>query len=254
MRPRRLWIVALLAAGGLLSGGLVVYYSTNAGATGVGIERSPGAERRYKDCASPLPLYSVGGRFDGLPLTAIERDCRKPTPMVSESAGGIDPDSLHRNNLTTFLYGTCQPIGDSGCPYPLEIQVWPSCERNPAARAVSGGASTGGGPSILETSTVRGVPVYTFGGDEGSTRHIDRAEALVGSSTVVVYIGGDDSETGATVGTRGASLAERMRHVIAHLRPAGTSNAPDRLAAQAPSGALPAPAAEVARGLTDCTE
>src|SRR3978361_269835 len=105
----------------------------------VTVGRDAGATRldvstpTYKACSAPTRAFNAGPDFDGMKLDHVRRVCADPDPVVSASAGGrVDPDSLHRSNFTSFVYGTCTPHGDSGCPYPLEIQVWPSCERNPS--------------------------------------------------------------------------------------------------------------------------
>lgn len=77
---------------------------------------------RLKACSEATPVFNVGPEFDGLTLNAIHRVCSNPRPMVSESAGGIDPDSFARSNFTSFLYGDCTPRGDSGCPFPLSAR------------------------------------------------------------------------------------------------------------------------------------
>jgi hypothetical protein len=92
----------------------------------------PADDARPAQRAVGYRLYWVGKRFEGQPLTAIER----------------------RFGLTTFIYGTCKPKGeDGGCSPPLEVSVASICDRNalvldrrPRARFVA-----------------RGVPVLDYG-------------------------------------------------------------------------------------------
>ena len=103
-----------------------------------------------------IPLYSAGGRVDGLPLSAIlQRD-----------------DTAH---FVSFVYGDCEPSGDAGCAPPAEVQVWPACRRNLAL--YEDASSSGGSP---EPIMVRGVPAVLF--DEGT-----RLELETQQSTVVVF-------------------------------------------------------------------
>src|ERR1043166_2309001 len=48
------------------------------------------------------PYYFVGPSFDGLRLTHVE----------PYNAAGV----------ASFIYGTCEPTADGGCPAPLELQ------------------------------------------------------------------------------------------------------------------------------------
>lgn len=73
----------------------------------------------------------------------------------------------------SFIYGDCAPVGDSGCPAPAEIQIWPACIRNPSLYDKDYGP-----PSI--STTIRGVPAAYF---EGGAR----LELQTGKSTVVIF-------------------------------------------------------------------
>jgi hypothetical protein len=211
----------------------------------------------YKACSAPTRAFNAGPEIDGMKLDHVRRVCADPDPMVSASAGGrVDPDSLYRSNFTSFVYGTCTPRGDSGCPYPLEIQVWPSCERNPSKyshASPSGdlGPDEQGGTEVLEQTAVRQAPVKVYGNPGTSASTADdvpeRAETIVGDSTVVVF----------TDGAAG-SVKERARmlRAITMLRSAGDSNAPTTGAATSTavtSTALPAPAPGALKGTLDCT-
>jgi hypothetical protein len=77
------------------------------------------------------PLYWVGKRFEGVPLTLVS----------------IDKSSV------TFIYGTCTIAlpADGGCGPTLQIQIWPRCIE--LAAAESG-------------QRIRGAPLnYSYGGD-----------------------------------------------------------------------------------------
>jgi hypothetical protein len=210
----------------------------------------------YKACSSPTRAFNVGPEIDGIKLDHVGRVCADPDPVVSTSAGGgVDPESLHRSNFTSFVYGTCTPRGESGCPYPLEIQVWPACERNPSKYSDAGtlgdlGPDEHAGTELLEQTAVRQAPVKVYGNPGTSASTADdvpeRAETIVGDSTVVVF----------TDGSAGVRERARMLRAIALLRPAGTSNAPTTGAAPSAAAmraALPAPAAAALKGTLDCT-
>lgn len=71
-----------------------------------------------------FPVYSLGSSFDDLPLTAVLRQCENPG---LDASLGIDA----RGNSVSYIYGACDPpLGEGGCAPPLEIQVWPACERS----------------------------------------------------------------------------------------------------------------------------
>src|SRR5215218_1771870 len=66
-----------------------------------------------------FPLYSAGDTFEGMALRAISR--RDDAPAPAETV---------RADYVGFIYGDCVAIDESGCAPPLEIQVWPACERS----------------------------------------------------------------------------------------------------------------------------
>lgn len=84
-----------------------------------------GQARRDKGppCTAPaqalnFTAYWAGPSFDGLPVTAVVREC----------------DRRHRGeptraNLVSYLYGDCAPGFDRGCAVPIEVQTWPASER-----------------------------------------------------------------------------------------------------------------------------
>lgn len=108
-------------------------------------------------------LYSLGASFEGLPLTTVIRRCDNAPPAELVGLDG-------RANYVSFIYGDCQPPpgGDAGCAPPLEVQVWPACERSVADY-----------PADLRPSLTqrRGVP---------SAAIADRIE-LYADSTVVIF-------------------------------------------------------------------
>jgi len=111
---------------------------------------------------SEYELYNAGASVDGLPLTAVHRVDAAPNP--------IEPV---RADFFTFVYGDCTVTSgeEGGCGLPLEIQIWPACERNPSVYSPD---------EIREPVKVRGVPGYFY--DDGT-----RLELTTGSSTVVVF-------------------------------------------------------------------
>lgn len=121
---------------------------------------APGADGEIGvDDAKEFPdftLYSPGRWFDDLPLTAVLR--RLDDPDTGEDFGA---------NFVAFVYGDCEARDDGGCATPLEVQVWPACERNLASYALP-----------HDDLTVRGVPAARFP---------DRLELYTGDVTVVIF-------------------------------------------------------------------
>ena len=66
-----------------------------------------------RDCRMPFTEYSAGSSVAGLELEA-----RAPRCGGRPSVG--------------YIYGTCEPSGDSGCAPPLEIQSWSVRDRKPS--------------------------------------------------------------------------------------------------------------------------
>jgi hypothetical protein len=252
--------MSFMTRGRIVLGGGVVLVVAAIALLAVG--RDAGATRidagtsLYKACAAPTRAFNAGPEFDGFKLDHVRRVCADPDPVVTASAGGrVDPDSLHRANFTSFVYGTCTPRGDSGCPYPLEIQVWPACERNPSTYATASpagdlGPDEQGGTEVMEQTVVRQAPVRVYGSQGTSASAADdvpeRAETIVGDSTVVVFTDGAAGK---------ATERAHLLHAITMLRPAGDSNAPTTGAAPSAavtSTALPAPVPGALKGTLDC--
>jgi hypothetical protein len=112
-----------------------------------------------------FPLYSLGDTFEGLPLKAIVR--RADEPYVGEDVTA---------NFVSFTYGDCFAEGDLGCPFPIEVQVWPACERSRADYALT----PEGDALPSEDLRVRGVPAAFY--EEGL-----RLELYSGDVTVVIF-------------------------------------------------------------------
>lgn len=131
------------------------------------------AATSWKDCPSASEAvdhdqYSVGDDHEGLKLSKRYAVCD------AEPTGPYAPPT--RRNFVSRLYGTCTPIGEGGCPYPLEVQSWPACERNASLYTRFPGPA---GPLIPQRTTIRGVPAAVF--DNGL-----RIEVYTGDATVVV--------------------------------------------------------------------
>jgi hypothetical protein len=73
-----------------------------------------GADGEFRD----FPVYWIGEEFQGHRLDRIIR-------YVSS------PDSTVPENKIILLYGSCTPVGEGGCPVPLQIQVTPYCYKRP---------------------------------------------------------------------------------------------------------------------------
>ena len=77
-----------------------------------------------------FPLYWLGKIFEGQSLTDITRY------EYDGSQGGA------QENMVSFGYGTCTPVGDGGCQLPFDIRVDPFCDSPP------GLAVTERGPAV----------------------------------------------------------------------------------------------------------
>jgi len=163
----------------------------------------PAAARAFGD----FPLYTLGDSFEGLPLHAISRrdDARAPAEPV-------------RADYVGLIYGDCAAASDNGCPPPLEVQVWPACERSFADYSLT----PAGDELPYEPAIVRGVPAAWF--EDGL-----RLELYSGKVTIVIF-GLDHAQIG-----RAASALRGLN--------AAASRAP----------MLPPPVAGATAGTLDCT-
>jgi hypothetical protein len=164
MLTRRL----ILVLAGLLLGGGVATLAYSAAGGGDSPEFDAAHSDLSIDGAAAFPdfaLYSAGQSFEGLPLTGMTRRLE----------ARVAPDPA-RANFVGFRYGDCTPTSDAGCPAPLEIQVWPACERNLSTYSLT----PLGDPLPHEDATVRGVPAAFF--EDGQ-----RLEVYTGSVSVVLF-------------------------------------------------------------------
>lgn len=125
----------------------------------------PAEARAFNDFA----LYSLGDSFEGLPLVAITQ---RLDPPISES----DVPLTHRANFVNHIYGDCEATSDSGCAPPLQIQVWPACERTLSSYSLT----PAGDPFPHEDATIRGVPAAFY--EDGG-----RLELYSGDVTIVIF-------------------------------------------------------------------
>lgn len=116
----------------LLAGGCLGGQETVTVPFGHNIDRELGEVRSR----ATHPVYWVGRRFDGLPLTAVSFDSRRP-------------------GVVSFLYGTCtiRLPADGGCGVPVDIQLFPF-RTEQWSRAVG----------CTDRGTLRGVPAVRHDG------------------------------------------------------------------------------------------
>jgi len=143
--------VAIVLVAAVVTGVLVSRASSS--------EAAARGEPREAESAAPqssddFPVYFLGESFEGLELTEA------PPPG---------------RGLASFVYGSCDPTGDTGCAPPLEVQVWPACRRNPSSYELAPGV-----PMPRREDTVRGVPAAFY--EDGL-----RLELSTGSVTVVIF-------------------------------------------------------------------
>jgi hypothetical protein len=222
---RRFRVPALLAF--VVAGSVVLV-----GATGGGEPNGPAkpdivaaqGDRPAQATAGELPctppgeganfgLYSLGPSHQGLPLTTIIRRCDYPSPNG-------------RANYVSYIYGDCDPAPvpgekyvDGGCAPPLEVQVWPACERSVADYDFPA-------PELAER---RGVPSAAFA---------DRVELYTGASTVVVFAASQEAAEQA------AGAVEAAPPDVSALEAAESAQ---------PSTTLPSPVAGAVNGALRCS-
>jgi hypothetical protein len=107
-------------------------------------------------------VYYLGRRFEGLPLTAVAFDSRRP-------------------GVVGFMYGTCTiPLpADGGCGVPVEIQLFPF-RTDQWSRAVgcTGRATLRGVPTVRQDGLVlftRDTIIKIYAGSAAQTRRAVRA-------------------------------------------------------------------------------
>jgi hypothetical protein len=162
--------------------------------------------------AANFRLFSLGRSFEGHPLKTVIRRCDNPDPWGSA-------------NYVSYIYGDCTPqpadgetYVDGGCAPPLEVQIWPSCERRYAGRRRAQ-------PQPLR----RGVPVARV---EGSI------ELYSDDSTVVIF--GTD--------------AGRVDRAVSAIQPIARGSAPAAFPPRLQrTDALPPPEAEALTEQNRCT-
>jgi hypothetical protein len=114
---------------------------------------------------SAFALYWLGSSFHRRRLTAITR--RHDAAVAAQKV---------RVNYVDFVYGDCAATDETGCPPPLEIQVWPACERSLSDYTLT----PAGDPVPRRMTSVRGVPAAFF--ERGL-----RLELYTGDVTVVIF-------------------------------------------------------------------
>jgi hypothetical protein len=207
MSNRRLLLGLLV--GLVLGGGIATLaYSAAAGEDAAPLDADHSDLTIQGAAAFPdFPLYAVGQSFEGHPLTGMTRRLE----------ARVAPDPV-RANFVGFRYGDCTPTSDAGCPAPLEIQVWPACERNLSSYSLT----PEGAPLPHELMQVRGVPAALFEGGQ-------RLELYTGSVSVVMF----------------GSGKEQLLRAAAALESVNGARVP-------PGAVLPAPAAGATKGRLRC--
>jgi hypothetical protein len=130
---------------------------------------------------SGYSIYYAGEDLGNLPLTAGLR-----------RHGQGEPGNRVTPNFVSFIYGSCHPRPGMGCTPPIEIQVWPACERNPAVYDW-----TPEERARIDYTTVRGAPAVVY--EDGR-----RLEISTGRSTIVIF--GPSKEAAFSVASKLRSL------------------------------------------------
>jgi hypothetical protein len=104
-------------------------------------------------------VFWLGESFEDMPLTAV-------------ALPGADTSTTD----VSFIYGDCDASRDA-CAPPLEVQVWPACERNRSSFTFDGE------PTPSEPMTVRGTTADLYDDGDGG----GRLEIATGEVTVVIF-------------------------------------------------------------------
>jgi hypothetical protein len=132
--------------------------------------RGPGLDHGWLPCTGPreavnFETFSAGAAPVGLPLTETIRRC-------DEGSGDAGA------NYVSYIYGDCM-IAESatGCSPPLEVQVWPACQRSLADYSFEGRPLP---HRKLPSDDAAEVVEFAFGLD-------NRIEVYTRSSTIVIF-------------------------------------------------------------------
>jgi hypothetical protein len=165
---------------------------------------------------TPFALYSVGPAYASLARSGIQRTLRSPSE--TELAEGITTWM----NTVDFIYGDCSAQGsDTGCSPPLDVQVWPACDRS---------LSLYPSDAPYQKVTINGATGAQFQTGDGG----GMLEMYLGKVTVVIF----------------GSSPKQEQDVAANLTPV---NAPAVQAVAAAGTGLPTPAAGSLSGALTCT-
>jgi hypothetical protein len=131
-----------------------------------------------------FPLYFPGAEFDGLPLTAVDRQVGPP---LGDEPSGMDQ--------VMFAYGTCtvRTASDGGsCAPPLTVLVWDACDWRDDLHVFR--------PD--EGLRIRGAEAAFFEG-------FRRLEIYANKATIVMFGAGREPLLRAAGGLRGVNNALR---------------------------------------------
>jgi hypothetical protein len=144
---RAVLVLVVLAVAGVVAG-LTISVGGDANA-GAASEAAGGVGER---AAVDFDHYDAGAAVEGIQKSETVRRCEP------------DVGAPTRINMVVTFYGSCEPAGsDGGCAPPVQVQSWPSCERN---LALYEKYPEPDGPAKQYTkTTIRGVPAAIF--DDG---------------------------------------------------------------------------------------
>ncbi|HKP18353.1 MAG TPA: hypothetical protein VJT84_07725 [Gaiellaceae bacterium] len=93
---------------------------------------------------------------------------RRKAAALRNRATGMD--------IVNYISGKCTTKRDGGCAPPFEVQIWPSCVRNPSTYRLT----PAGRPLPSKRTSLRGVPAAYF--EDGH-----RLELYTGRVTIVMF-------------------------------------------------------------------
>lgn len=174
----------LLIAVSVLAGLLAACSSPNredSSRTYLRLEPGDGQFAAFPSEFDEFAIYWVGEAFGGHELRRIIREI---TPAQ---------DILRGDNAVRFIYGTCEIVGEGGCPPPLQIIIQPYCVVPP--ELVGNGAR----PSGMETRRGGAESVVAGGGIRLWTGDVTIKVYATGSSLMEATIAALTSPNGLGV-------------------------------------------------------
>lgn len=185
MTPVARSVIALLIGGLVGAAVSLAVTSTSSNVEAVSTQSSGAMQLAEVRAFPSFPLYGLEGISD-LPFAEatrvtteiLARDARGVAPIQTIGVPPNSPESRGHRMVPDFVdlwYGRCAPpTGSDACDYPVNIQIWRSCNR-----FVDDYELAPGTPYPHKELMIRGARAAEFDGD--------RLEVYAGSVTIVIF-------------------------------------------------------------------